>query len=214
MKLSWWFLQYISGLCSFLSIVIYGARHGDVSGGMKLHVSYTFCALNLGLQMIIFLISVCMLDWLATLVFIGRLTTSGAHTAIVTAPTIITAPQHCLHDHRHGTYNHHWHPVDAHTAIVTAPTIIIEPITDGTCYICDARASVKNIHWIVYCVLNVIFIYLYLYLYLYIICFSFAYLFIMDYFVVLFFTYLLSYVKHTINNIQCTRRVHGIMFTR
>ena len=203
MKLSWWFLQYISGLCSFLSIVIYGARHGDVSGGMKLHVSYVFCALNLGLQMIIFFICVYMLNWLATLICIGRLTTSGAHTTIVTAPTIITTARRCSHDHLDGIYNHHCtptlltrpssrhlqsslHPADAHTAIVTAPTLIIGPIVDGTCYICDARASVKNIHWIVYCALNVIFIYLYLYLYLYIICFSFAYLFLMDYFVVLF----------------------------
>lgn len=61
MTIEWWFLQFISGFCSFLAIVIYGARYGDVSGGMTLHVSYAFCALNFGLQMIIFFISFCML---------------------------------------------------------------------------------------------------------------------------------------------------------
>ncbi|XP_063420173.1 epithelial membrane protein 2-like [Mytilus trossulus] len=44
------------GICTFLSITIYGARHGDVSKSttstMTLSVSYIFCALNLGLQII------------------------------------------------------------------------------------------------------------------------------------------------------------------
>ncbi|CAG2237033.1 CLDN [Mytilus edulis] len=51
------FLTGFIGFCTFLSITIYGARHDDVSkinmSTMKLSVSYIFCTLNLGLQIII-----------------------------------------------------------------------------------------------------------------------------------------------------------------
>ncbi|CAG2194530.1 unnamed protein product [Mytilus edulis] len=50
------------GFCTFLSTAIYGSQHGDVSRktSMDLSTSFIFCASNLGLQVLIFVVGLCL----------------------------------------------------------------------------------------------------------------------------------------------------------
>ncbi|XP_063420172.1 uncharacterized protein LOC134705359 [Mytilus trossulus] len=56
------FLTIIIGFCTFLSTAIYGSQHGDVSRktSMDLSTSFIFCASNLGLQVLIFVVGLCL----------------------------------------------------------------------------------------------------------------------------------------------------------